>query len=429
MIRKIFVVFGTLITVVLLVAGFIGLIATMGAMRPKPEKKEADYEPPTVFYRVADSQPINLSVTAQGEVMPKTEIALTAQVSGKVVAISPNFANGGVIRKDEMLVQLEQEDYRLAVTQAEARVAQASQALELEEAEAQLARRDWEDLGGLESGNQPSSLTLRQPQLNQARANYASAEAEMRNARLALERTTIRAPFDGRVRSKNADVGQFISPGFVVGQLFATDVAEIRLPMSDNDLARLDLPLAFEAESYEEGPLVYLNATVAGQMRVWQGHLVRTDAAIDPGTRQISAIAEVRDPYGRGADNGFPLAMGLFVDARIEGRELENAFVVPRIAMQEEGIVYVVLDDETIEQREVIISASVQDGLVITGGLNDGDKVVVSRAPGLEDGTEVIAISPEERDASTRSRRSDAEADDTTAAGTTGADASQGAQL
>lgn len=432
MIRKFFVVFGTLITVVVLVGGFIGLIATMGAMRPKPEKKEADYEPPTVFYRVADSQPINLSVTAQGEVMPKTEISLTAQVSGKVVAISPDFANGGVIRKGEMLVQLEQEDYRLAVTQAEARVAQASQALELEEAEAQLARRDWEELGGLESGNEPSSLTLRQPQLNQAKANYASAEAQLRNARLALERTTIRAPFDGRVRSKNADVGQFISPGFVVGQLFATDVAEIRLPMSDNDLARLDLPLAFEADSYEEGPLVYLNATVAGQMREWQGHLVRTDAAIDPGTRQISAIAEVRDPYGRGADNGFPLAMGLFVDARIQGRELENAFVVPRIALQDEGIVYVVLEDDTIEQRQVIVSASVQDGLVVTSGLSNGDRVVVSRAPGLEDGTEVIAISPQERDAST-SRRTQSQSEDTSSAGATGADAgadaSQGAQL
>lgn len=424
MIRKIFVVLGTFGTVGAIVVGFVILIGVMGAMRPTPEKGEATFAPPTVFYRVAESQPVNLSVSAQGEVAPKTEITLTAQVSGKVVAKSPNFADGGVIRKGEMLIQLEQEDYRLNVTQADARVAQAKQALDLAEAEAELAERDWEEMGGLESNATPSALTLRQPQLNQARANYAAAEADLRNARLALERTTIRAPFDGRIRRKNADIGQYITPGSQVAQLFATDVAEIRLPMTDSDLAKLDLPLAFEAENYDDGPLVNLTASVAGQQRNWQGHVVRTDAAIDPGTRQISAIAEVRDPYGRGSDNGFPLAMGLFVDAQIEGRELENAIIIPRIALQDEGIVFVVKADDTVEARNVIITASVQDGLVVTSGLNSGDKVIVSRVSGLDEGDKVTPLSPEQREASTSSRTTRPDA--TSAAGS---DTNQGAQL
>lgn len=415
------------------VFGFIGFIVLMGQLRPEVEKKEATIAPPTVFYRVANSAPINLAVTADGEVAPKTEITLTAQISGKVVAISPNFANGGVIKKGEMLIQVEPEDYRLAVTQAQARVAQARQQLELEEAESQLARRDWEELGGLESGAQPSALTLRQPQLNQAKANYAAAEADLRNARLSLERTTIRAPFDGRVRSKNADIGQYITPGYSVGQLFATDVAEIRLPMSDSDLARLDLPLAFEAKSYEAGPRVSLSATVAGQLREWQGHLVRTDAAIDPGTRQIAAIAEVRDPYGRGADDGFPLAMGLFVEARIEGRNLENAFLIDRIALQDEGVVFVVKEDNTVEAREVVITASTGEGYVVTAGLNEGDKVIVSRVSGLSNGDKVTPLSPEQRAGAPRANRVssgevDAEAE-AAVSDNTGAETNQGAQL
>ena len=429
MIRKTLVILGTFGGAIL----FFGLIIVgMGAMRPQPEKQEASIAPPTVFWQPAEAQSLNLAVYAQGEVDPKTEIALTAQVGGEVVAIAPDFADGGTISRGDMLVQVEQEDYRLAVIQAEARVAQAEQSLKLEQAEAALAERDWEELGGLESGGEPSALTLRQPQLNQARANFAAAEADLRNARLALQRTTIRAPFDGRVRETMADVGQYISPGFTVARLFSTDVAEIRLPLDDNDLARLELPLAFEATAENPGPRVFLSASVAGQIREWEGRIVRTDAAIDPSTRQISAIVEVRDPYGRGADDGFPLAMGLFVDARIEGRELDNAYVVPRIAMQDESTVFVVSEDDTVVARNVAVTASLSEGMVITDGLSTGDRVVVSRVSGLESGDAVNPISMSDRDRPTTPRRQTGEANDdgqASAAGETGSDTNAGAQL
>jgi RND family efflux transporter MFP subunit len=388
MIRKLFVVFGTIGIFVLC----FGFISVLGSLRPQPEKKEPVTVPPSVFYETVAAQPVNLEVYAQGEVQPKTEIALTTQVSGKIASISEDFEDGGVIEKGQMLVKIEDEDYRLAVTQANARVAQAAQALKLEQAESELALQDWKELGGEESGVEPSSLTLREPQLNQARANYASAEADLRNAQLSLKRTTIRAPFNGRVRQKNADIGQFVSPGMTVGNIFSTDTAIIRLPLADTDLAKLGLPLAFVETDNSQGPTVRLTALVAGQQRTWKGRVVRTDAAIDPRTRQISAIVEVEDPYGAGADNGFPLAMGLFVDAAISGQELPVAFIIPASALQSEDQVFVIAADDTIDVRQVNVVATTTRGLVVTSGLEDGDKLVVARLPGGGKGTKIVPL-------------------------------------
>lgn len=392
MIRKLFVVLGT----IGIVAGFVVFTMVLGSFRPQVEKTEPEVAPPAVFYTEVSSEPRNLFVYTQGEVQPRTDISLTAQVGGKVVRVADNFIDGGTIRKGDMLVQIEREDYRLAVTQAEARVAQALQALRLEEAEAELARQDWEDLGGLESGAEPSALTLRQPQLNQAKANYEAALADLRNAKLALSRTTIRAPFDGRIRRNNVDTGQFISPGTPVAEIFSTDIAEIRLPLTDTDLAKLGLPLAFTASEDNPGPRVELSATVAGQTRNWTGRITRTDAAIDPRTRQIAAIAEVADPYGAGSDNGFPLAMGLYVNAAIEGQSLPRAFVLPASALQTEDDVFVVRDDNTIEMREILIAATTNDGLIVIDGLTDGDRVLLARLPGATDGFEVTPLKPGE---------------------------------
>ncbi|MGV6801537.1 MAG: efflux RND transporter periplasmic adaptor subunit [bacterium] len=389
MIRKIIVVVGQIVIVTGL---FFGLIGFLGSQRPKIEKTESKKLPPAVFYTITEEKPVNLFVYAQGEVQPRTEISLTTQVGGKVQSVADEFNDGGVIKKGQMLLQIEQEDYRLAVVQAEARVAQAAQTLDLEKAEAELALRDWQELGGNDDGSTPSALTLRKPQLAQAQANYNAALADLQNAKLSLKRTTIRAPFNGRVRRKNADIGQFIGPGTPVGDIFSTDVAEIRLPLADDELARLGLPLAFTHSQETPGPRVDLSTIVAGQMRHWVGHIVRTDAAIDPRTRQISAIVEVDDPYGAGADNGFPLAIGLYVDAAIYGRALPKAVMISAASLQTEDEVYVILDDDTIELRKVVIAASDKSGLVVIDGLHAGEKVVTNRIPGMHAGDTVTPL-------------------------------------
>ncbi|MBB4659224.1 efflux RND transporter periplasmic adaptor subunit [Parvularcula dongshanensis] len=380
--RKVLVILGTL---GVLVVGF-GLIALMGALKPKPERKESEPRLPAAFVQNVSYQPVALTVNAQGEVRPRREIAVVPQVGGRIVEVSPNFIDGGTIQKGEVLVQLEDADYRSSLTRAEARVAQAQQALQVEEAETALAQQDYRELGG--DIDDASALALREPQLALAKAEFEAAKADLADARLAVQRTQIVAPFTGRVRSIAADVGQYVGPGTSIGQIFSTDVAEVRLPLTDADLARLNLPFAFDA-SYGEGPAVTFTARAAGAEREWTGYVVRTDAAIDPTTRQIAAIAQVRDPYGAGADRskaveggrGFPMAIGLFVDAAIAGPELDRAVVLPRLAVQEGGIVHTLAEDDTIERTEVVVAATTPEGFVVTDGLEEGERVIISRLP------------------------------------------------
>ena len=387
MFRKFFTIIGT----VGILAGFIAAIVVMGAMKPKLEKKEAEVVPPTVFFQIAETQPVTLDIEAQGEVQPRTDITLTTEVAGKIVSTSEKFVNGGAFEKGDLLLKIEDADFRAAAASARARVAQAEEALRREEAEASLAASDYADLGRDEA---PSDLALRKPQLAQARANYEATRADLQSANLNLKRTEIRAPFKGRVRSRDAGEGQFVSPGAQVGRIFSTDIAEIRLPLADSDLAKLGLPIAFSETAEKPGPAALLSAFIAGEFHEWTGRIARTDGAIDPTTRQISAIAVVDDPYGDGADNGTPLAIGLFVSAKVEGKQFDNAIVLPRSALHGRDKVFVIQDDNTLEERTVAIVGSDRDNIIIASGIAPGERIATSPLRGAGNGDPVKATDP-----------------------------------
>lgn len=356
---------------------FAALIAILGSLRPEVENQVATSEAPIAFVQEVEFGPMNLSVRTQGEVAPRREIQLSAQIAGQIKSVSPSFANGGVFQEGETLLAIEDADYRLAVTRARANVAQSEQQLAVEEAEGALAARDFEELSGSAVGQDASVLTLRKPQLAAARANLDAAEADLEDALLALRRTKITAPFNGRIRSINANVGQYVSPGQNLGQVFSSDIAEVRLSLTDEDLAKLQLPFAFEAKG-EDAPLVRFTAQAAGAEREWVGRIARVDAAIDASTRQISAIAEVVDPYGAGADEGFPLAFGLFVSAEIMGPTIDYGTIVPYVSLQRDGSVFVVNENDQLRSKTPVIIAQTGEGYVTTGGLEPGDLLVVS---------------------------------------------------
>ena len=382
MFRKLVTVAGTL---GIFVGGFV-LIGIMGSLRPKIEPKEVTLAPPAVFYAVVDPKPVTLNVYAQGEVRPRTDINLTAEVSGRIVRTSDAFVVGGAFKKGELLVKIEDADYRVAVAAAKARMAQSEEALRREEAEADLAQKDYEALGRTEEA---SELTLRKPQLAQARAAFDAAKADYNGALLNLQRTELRAPFDGRVRERLAGEGQFISPGAAIGRIFSTDVAEVRLPLADGDLAKLGISLAFHETTENPGPKATLSTTLAGAYYEWTARIARTDGAVDPATRQIGAIAVVEDPYGKAAEGGSPLAMGLFVDAVIEGRAIERGIVLPRTALFGRDTVYVIGAENRIAAREVVVIASDKDTITLAGGLETGERVITSPLRGAKEGDKV----------------------------------------
>ena len=356
--------------VVVLAAGG-GIYALLHWAKPEPEKKEDPVRPLSVFVEPVEKSSVVLSVETGGEVRARTEIDIVAQVSGRVVSVSSEFTEGGIVKPDTVLVSIEDTDYQLALLQAEAAVADAEVGVQQALADQDVAKKQ------LRGSNNVSDLALKRPQVAQARARLKAAEASLAQARMNLERTAITLPFDGRIVDTQVDVGQFITPGTPIGRAFATDVVEVRLPLNDNQLASLDLPIGYVAN--DDGLSVELSAVVGGRTQFWSANLKRLDAAIESETRMIYGIAELHAPYTQNLSQlGMPLAVGLYVNARIDGRELEDAYVIPRDALRAGNQVFVVNNDGRLEVRGVEVKHSSPQRAVIAAGLKQAERVVVS---------------------------------------------------
>ena len=360
---------------ILIVVGFIVGASVIIKLNKKPEEKKRAFNTLAVMADYAVQDNVQLKVSAQGESRPQTEIDLVPEVGGKIVYVSPNFVEGGIIRKGETLIRIEDADFQVSVVRAQANIAQAEQVLIREQAEGEIARQDYAELGRGEA----SALALRKPQQAQAKAALQLAQAELDAAKLQLTRTEVKAPFTGRVRTKSSDLGQFVSAGRTLGRIFSTNIIEVRLPLTDNDFAKMDLPIAYIAKNRASAPDVKLSAVIAGKRQYWDAKIMRTDSAYDPQTRALSAIAEVLDPYGKGkSQNGVPIAPGLFVDAEIGGKIYENVIVLPRDGLRPEDEVYVVDTKGKIGVRNVEVLDSDPNRAVVRSGVDAGDLVVLS---------------------------------------------------
>ncbi len=375
-----------LMPVGVLVIGFV-LLQVMFATKPEPEKANEEPRPMTLFVEDVSEMDLELKVNTQGEVRSKTEIQIVPQVSGQIVSVSPAFTEGGSFKAGETLIKIDDTDYLLMEILAESQVAAARLQLLQMEGSAEVARRQWDS----EVGGEASPLALKVPHVEDAKARLRAAEADLAGARLNLARTNITVPFDGRVREKLADLGQYVTPGTPLGRVFSTEIAEISLPLTDRQLATLGLPLAYEAKAGSE-PLVTLSTIVGNKTHTWQGRLVRTNASVDTSTRMVFAIVEVSSPYGTGSDGEMPLAVGLFVDAEITGRDVQEAQVIPRAALRSGNRVYVVNPEGELNIREVSVVYSDVDKVIVSSGVMRGEQVVVSTIRNPTEGVKVQAL-------------------------------------
>ncbi|MDX1570334.1 MAG: efflux RND transporter periplasmic adaptor subunit [Xanthomonadales bacterium] len=370
-----------------LLVGF-GVVQAMVAAKPAPEKKEETQRLISLFYDEVAEEKVTLSVGTQGEVRSTNEIDLVPRVSGQIVHISDRFAVGAGFEPGETLIKIDDADYRLALTRAEARVAEAEVKLMQEEAAAAIKRQQWESI---HKGKEPSPLQVNKPQVAEAKAKLRSAQADLAEARLNLERTEIRMPFHGRVMERHVGVGQFVSMGTNLGRVFSTDRIEVRLPLTDAQMAELGLPMGYVAKN-GQGPVVDLSASAGGERRVWQGRIVRTDASVDGQTRLIYAVAEVEDPYGTNAKDGIPLAVGMFVTADIAGAQEQTAMVMPREALRSADKVYVINEEDKLEIRTVKVLSTSEELAWVTAGVAPGERVATSTIPNAVDGMLVQPI-------------------------------------
>ena len=366
-------------------------VAVMGAYvmylnRPPVETQNPVVSPPAVRVQRVAFESVDLTVSSQGTVQPRTASQLVPEISGTVINVSPTFAVGGFFEEGGVLLEIDPYDYRQALITGQSQLAQARLRLAQEEAEAEVARREWEELGRGDA----NALTLRQPQVEDARAAVTSAEAAIDRARRDLERAEVRAPYAGRVQSKDVDIGQFVNRGTAVGRIYAVDSAEVRLPLPDEELAYVDVPMSYRGTQPQAGPDVVLSADFAGRRYTWQGQIVRTEGEIDSVSRMVHVVAAVDDPYAPDSDPSRPpLAVGMFVEAEIAGRRVDDVVLLPWAALHGRDQVLIVDDDGRLRYRQVDILRSTTEYVLVRSGLAEGERVSISALDAVIDGMTV----------------------------------------
>lgn len=339
-----------------IVAAAVGVAAMLGQMKPPPETRETADLDLLIEVMPLEASTVDFNITSQGVVRPLTETIVSAEVSGAIVEVSRKFVAGGVFSANETLLRIDPTNYEVELEQAQALVRQRQ--IEFDGAEKLKSR-------GYRAETEYAS----------AAAALASARAEQVRARRNLERTDIRLPYAGMVRAKEVDVGQYVNVGSRLGVTFGTGVAEVRLPLTDSDLAFIDLPAPGDADR-DAGSAVTLSAEYRGRHATWPARIVRTEGIVDDRSRVTYAVARVEDPYGlQRRDAHVPLRMGTFVSADIVGTSVANVIRVPRQALRGNSELIFVDEDDRLRIRSVDILRTDRDHAYLSAGAEAGDRI------------------------------------------------------
>jgi len=383
-----------LLPVAVLVSAWVGY--SILSVEPE-EVKRPEAEERTIKTRAVElyAQDFATTIRTHGIVRAHNEVVLTPQVSGKIIRIMPGFEDGAFFAEGDILVELDTKDFETSVIVAEAQHARAISTHAQEKTRANQARLNWEDLGYDE---EPSDLVLRGPQLREAEANMKSAKAQLDQAKRNLERTKVRAPFDGRVRRRTVGLGQSVGPGTPLGSVFAVEFAEVRLPITARDLEFLTLP-----EGPEDPPVeLELRDALNPDETVWAAKIIRTEGTLDESSLELFAIARVFDPFGRQSQNP-PLRIGQPVVATIPGSVLNDVIAVPRIAVRQlDRIVLIDPNDMTIQTHQIDEIWSDEEHVIVSNPLvADGALLATTHLVYAPDGSKVeILPDPNEATAS-----------------------------
>lgn len=312
---------------------------------------------PIVTVRSIAPQPHQFRVTSWGELQPREKTTLTPEVTGRVIAFHENFIEGGLIREGEVLVTLDDSDYRSALLNAESNLAAAQAKLQEDQALARVAQQE------LRNTQDPTPLALRLPQLRSAEAAVKSAEAGLQKAQRDLARTRITAPYDALVKSRNTGVGQVVSMGTTLGEIYNVERAEIHLPIANFDLQFLQEQVV-GSQAYIETPTAPRSVSI-----------VRDLGIVDTQTRMTRLVASVEDPYGLHSDKPI-LRFGQFVTVRIDGQSVSEVYRLPQEALVRDSI-WLVSDEDTLQRQQVNILRKEGRDVLVTEGISATDTLVV----------------------------------------------------
>lgn len=353
----------------LFVAVMMNLLAPGADKSPEPE---AAIAVKTMLVKSAD---LAVRVESQGVAKARTKTSLVSEVSGAVLRVSDNFVAGGTFQAGDMLMALDPTDYEVALQRAEARLMSVKAAMEFERARSVQAAKEWAMTGRPQS--EAPLLALRRPYLLEAEANLLQAQSEVRQAKIKLEKTVIKAPYAGMVANKLADVGQFVTAGTRVGEAFAIDYVEVRLPLTERDLSMMGSLLSQNLTD----KTVLLSGAVDGINTSWQAAIVRSEGVVSELNRAQYLVARLADPYGLKVDQGnksVPLRVGTFVKASIEGKVLKDVFQIPRSALLEGSRVGLIDSEQLLKIVSVTVAHADDQYYYLSNGLTEGMEIVIS---------------------------------------------------
>lgn len=368
----------------LLIGTAIAIAVLMDQLQPVPEKTVTPEAALAVKTQVVEQVNVTLQVESQATVRPRTRTILISEVTGTVLEVSSNYIVGGKFNAGDVLLRLDPSDYNVALERAKALEISRQALYELEKARSVQAKKEWQMTGRPES--EAPLLALRKPYLAEAEANLLQAQAEVRQAEIKLQRTTIRAPYAGMVTEKSVDVGQYVTVGSRLGETFAIDFVEVRLPLTERDLANID-PASLQSDMGGEN--VRLSGSVNGVETNWKAQLVRSEGVINELNRSQYLVARVADPYGLigGSDDAVsPLLVGTFVTAQFNGKTLNGVVRVPRGTLLQGSRVAVVNEDQTLSFRKVKVLFSDENYYFVNDGLESGVELIISAVGTAVDG-------------------------------------------
>jgi RND family efflux transporter MFP subunit len=336
-----------------------------------------------VEIEVLEEAPYSVMVESFGVVQARTNSELFALISGQIQTVSPRYESGAFFKKGDVLLTVNSADYEVAVQVAKGSLVNAELALAEEEARYDQAQRDWKTQS---KQIKATDFALRLPQLRAAKSNIETAKAQLSLAELNLERTRIRAPYDGRILNTFVNIGSVIGPNVTLAQIYSSDALEVRLPIANKALRFINLPEQSSVDKQED-PQVLIENKLTEPPQIWQGRIVRTEAKIDAASQQLYVVARIDDPFKNDEQHlRRPLKIGQFVRANISGQTLENVISIPNSALYQGSYVYIV-KNERLQRQPVDVLWRDQTTSVIKSGLVSGQHLVTTSLGQITSGT------------------------------------------
>ena len=370
---------GALFRLVLIV----GIVASSAALsyywmtnKPKAQRRPKKPEATLVVAEPVHIESAHVTIDAMGTVTPARTIKLPSRVSGQIVEVSSNFVPGGRFKKGEWILRLDREDYELALAQRESDLTRMEANLRLEMGQQSVAESEYALLGEV-ANEEDEQLLLRQPQLDAAKAAIDNARAVVEEAQLHLRRTEILAPFNAAVQTRNADLGAYVTPGATLATLVDTDAYWVEVSIPVDELRWIDL----EEKTGGAGSLARVyDETAWGEDVFRAGRVAGLMTDIEAQGRMARLLVEVKDPLHLGVEDGarYPLILGAFLRAKIEGKEIQHVMRVQRTALHDGNHVWIMTPEQTLDVREVRSVWSGDEEVYVADGINDGELLITS---------------------------------------------------